>query len=129
VLFSSRHPEQLKGLVDGLGPLARAGTVQEALSFGDVVFLAVSYAAYPQIGKDYARELRGAGGGFDPGARRGLRSGDYRRARTREGLCPGRPFVRAGDHRAGVRTAREVAPVKSRLSVFSDCVSALTRSL
>jgi hypothetical protein len=34
VLFSSRHPEQLKGLVDGLGPLARAGTVGEALAFG-----------------------------------------------------------------------------------------------
>ena len=25
VLFSSRHPEELKKLVDGLGPLARAG--------------------------------------------------------------------------------------------------------
>ncbi len=31
VLFSSRHPENLKQLVDGLGPLARAGTVDEAL--------------------------------------------------------------------------------------------------
>jgi hypothetical protein len=30
VLFSSRHPEELKKLVDGLGPLARAGTVREA---------------------------------------------------------------------------------------------------
>jgi predicted dinucleotide-binding enzyme len=59
VLFSSRHPEQLKSLVDGLGPLARAGTVQEALAFGDVVFLAVPYAAYPQLGKDYAREFTG----------------------------------------------------------------------
>ena len=59
VLFSSRHPEQLKPLVDGLGPLARAGTVQEALKFGDVIFLGVPYAAYPQIGKDHARELAG----------------------------------------------------------------------
>src|SRR3990172_12321135 len=30
VLFSSRHPEELKPLVDGLGPLARAGTVKDA---------------------------------------------------------------------------------------------------
>src|ERR1051325_8801448 len=30
VLFSSRHPEELKSLADGLGPLARAGTVREA---------------------------------------------------------------------------------------------------
>ena len=59
VLFSSRHPEELKKLVDGLGPLARAGTVREALAFGDVVFLAVPYAAYPQIGKDHAQEFKG----------------------------------------------------------------------
>src|SRR6266702_4694523 len=59
VLFSSRHPEELKSLVDGLGPLARAGTVKEALAFGDVVFIAVPYAAYPQIGKDYAQEFKG----------------------------------------------------------------------
>jgi predicted dinucleotide-binding enzyme len=59
VLFSSRHPEELKKLVDSLGPLARAGTVREALTFGDVVFVAVPYGAYPQIGKDYAREFTG----------------------------------------------------------------------
>ncbi|MBI2988752.1 MAG: NAD(P)-binding domain-containing protein [Deltaproteobacteria bacterium] len=59
VMFSSRHPENLKSLVDGLGPLARAGTVREALTFGDVVLIAVPYGAYPQIGKDYAREFTG----------------------------------------------------------------------
>ena len=59
VLFSSRHPEELKKLVDSLGPLARAGTVREALTFGDVVFVAVPYGAYPQLGKDYAREFAG----------------------------------------------------------------------
>lgn len=59
VLFSSRHPEQLKKLTDGLGPLASAGTVREALTFGDVVFVAVPYGAYPQLGKDYAREFAG----------------------------------------------------------------------
>jgi 8-hydroxy-5-deazaflavin:NADPH oxidoreductase len=59
VLFSSRHPEQLKKLIDDLGPLARAGTVREALAFGDVILIAVPYAAYPQIGKDYARDLKG----------------------------------------------------------------------
>jgi predicted dinucleotide-binding enzyme len=26
VMFSSRHPEQLKGLADGLGPCAQTGT-------------------------------------------------------------------------------------------------------
>ncbi|MBI4523013.1 MAG: NAD(P)-binding domain-containing protein [Deltaproteobacteria bacterium] len=59
VLFSSRHPEKLKQFVEGLGPLARAGTVKEALNFGDVVFIAVPYGAYPQIGRDYAGDFRG----------------------------------------------------------------------
>jgi predicted dinucleotide-binding enzyme len=59
VLFSSRHPEQLKPLVDGLGSLARAGTVADALTFGDVVFIGVPYGAYPQIGRDYAKQFAG----------------------------------------------------------------------
>jgi predicted dinucleotide-binding enzyme len=59
VLFSSRNPENLKQLVDRLGPLASAGNVREALAFGDAIFIAVPYAAYPQIGKDYAKELAG----------------------------------------------------------------------
>jgi predicted dinucleotide-binding enzyme len=59
VLFSSRHPKELKPLVDRLGQLARAGSVREALTFGDVIFIGVPYGAYPQIGKDYGRELSG----------------------------------------------------------------------
>jgi hypothetical protein len=59
VMFSSRHPEELKSLVDGLGGLAQAGTVPEAIDFGDVVFIAVPYGAYPQIGKDYGSKLSG----------------------------------------------------------------------
>ena len=59
VVFSSRNPENLKSLVDGLGPRANAGTVREALAFGDAILIAVPYGAYPQIGKEYARELAG----------------------------------------------------------------------
>ncbi|WP_425306151.1 NADPH-dependent F420 reductase [Cupriavidus gilardii] len=59
VLFSSRHPEQLKPLVDGLGPLARAGTVAEAVAFGDVLFVAVPYGALPEIGKEHGRAMAG----------------------------------------------------------------------
>lgn len=59
VLFSSRHPENLKQLVDGLGPLARAGTVEDAFSFGEVMFIGVPYGAYPQLAKDYAKQWSG----------------------------------------------------------------------
>ncbi len=59
VFFSSRHPEQLQDLVARLGPLAQAGTVDQAIAFGDVVFIAVPYGALPQIGKDYSKSLAG----------------------------------------------------------------------
>jgi 8-hydroxy-5-deazaflavin:NADPH oxidoreductase len=59
VLFSSRHPEELKDLVAGLGEPARAGTVEQAIAFGDVVFVAVPYKALPQLGKDYGEALKG----------------------------------------------------------------------
>ena len=53
VLFSSRHPEELASLVEGLGPLAKAGTVAEALDFAPVVLVAVPYKAIPELAKDY----------------------------------------------------------------------------
>ncbi len=57
VMFSSRNPESLKGLAVGLGPLARAGTVDEAVAFGDVVVIVVPYTAMEQIGKAHAGAL------------------------------------------------------------------------
>jgi hypothetical protein len=57
VTFSSRHPEDLKSLVAGLGPLAQAGTVEEAIAFGDVVLIVIPYAAMEQIGKAHASAL------------------------------------------------------------------------
>jgi 8-hydroxy-5-deazaflavin:NADPH oxidoreductase len=59
VFFSSRHPEELQDLVARLGPLAQAGTVDQAIAFGEVVFMAVPYGALPQIGKDYGKSLAG----------------------------------------------------------------------
>jgi 8-hydroxy-5-deazaflavin:NADPH oxidoreductase len=59
VLFSSRHPDELKDLVAGLGPLAQAGTVAQAIAFGDVLFVAVPYGALPQLGQDYGGALKG----------------------------------------------------------------------
>jgi 8-hydroxy-5-deazaflavin:NADPH oxidoreductase len=57
VMYSSRHPEDLKELVAGLGPLARAGTVAEAVEYGDVVMVVVPYTAIEQIGKTYGSAL------------------------------------------------------------------------
>jgi hypothetical protein len=59
VMLSSRHPEELKGLVEGLGSKARAGTPAEAIAFGEVVLVAVPYKAYPQLAQDYAGAWKG----------------------------------------------------------------------
>ena len=59
VFFSSRHPEELKDMIAKLGSLAKAGTVEEAVAFGDVLFIAVPYGAVPQIGKDYSAKMKG----------------------------------------------------------------------
>lgn len=59
VFFSSRHPDELKDMVAKLGSLAQAGTVEQAVAFGDVLFIAVPYGAIPQIGKDYSAAMKG----------------------------------------------------------------------
>jgi 8-hydroxy-5-deazaflavin:NADPH oxidoreductase len=58
-MFSSRHPDELKGLVAGLGPLAGSGTVAQTIAFGDVIFIAIPYGALPKLGQDYAAALKG----------------------------------------------------------------------
>ena len=57
VLFSSRHPEELKDLVAAAGPTARAGTTAEAVAFGEVIFLVVPYTAVEQIGQEFGSAL------------------------------------------------------------------------
>ena len=59
ILFSSRHPEELVQLVERAGPRTRAGFPAEAAEFGDVVFIAVPYAALPQVGADHGPGMRG----------------------------------------------------------------------
>ncbi|HXO01002.1 MAG TPA: NAD(P)-binding domain-containing protein [Stellaceae bacterium] len=57
VMFSSRHPETLTDLVNSAGPNAKAGTVDEAVAFGDVMFLVVPYSAVEEIGKTYGAAI------------------------------------------------------------------------
>ena len=139
VLFSSRHPDQLKALVEPLGSRARAGWPREAARFGEVVLVSVPYHAVPQIGRDFGRDLEGkvvleTGNPF-PG-----RDGEMAIAARAKGtgrasaeFLPGTRLVRAFNsvphydlrseaHRAGERVAiplasddREALAVASRL--------------
>ncbi len=59
VFVSSRHPEELKGLVAELGPRAHVGTPREAAAFGSVILVSIPYGAMAQIGDDLRKELDG----------------------------------------------------------------------
>jgi len=59
VMFSARNLDEVKKLIDGLGPKARAGTPKEAAAFGEVILISVPYSALPQLGRDLAVELKG----------------------------------------------------------------------
>ncbi len=47
VVFSSRHPERLGGLVSEAGPDARADTVENAAAVGEVILLAIPFGLVP----------------------------------------------------------------------------------
>ncbi|MFT9258268.1 MAG: NAD(P)-binding domain-containing protein [Acetobacter sp.] len=59
VMFSSRHPDELGQVVAAAGPNARAGSVEQAIVFADVVVLAVPYHAEPGIAHEYGAALAG----------------------------------------------------------------------
>jgi len=59
VMFSSLDIEHDKALAARLGAGATAGTTREAVAFGDVLFIAVPYAALPQVGRDLGDALKG----------------------------------------------------------------------
>jgi len=59
VRLASRHPEDLRPLVETLGKRASAGTPEEAATFGEVVMLTVPLAAVPDLARDLGLSLAG----------------------------------------------------------------------
>jgi predicted dinucleotide-binding enzyme len=59
VMFSAKNVDEAREVATRLGSPARAGTVEEAIAFGDVVFLAVPYGAMEAISRDYGAALKG----------------------------------------------------------------------
>jgi predicted dinucleotide-binding enzyme len=59
VMFSSLDLEHDKALAARLGGKARAGTSKEAAAFGEVLLVAVPYAALPTVGRDLGSLLKG----------------------------------------------------------------------
>lgn len=101
VMFSAKNVDEAKAVAARLGPPARAGTVEEAIAFGDVVFLAVPYGAMEAIGRDYGAALKGKIV-LDCGNAISARDGAIADVADREGigltsqkLLPGARLVRA----------------------------------
>jgi 8-hydroxy-5-deazaflavin:NADPH oxidoreductase len=59
VMISARDLGPLKNLAAKIGPNVQVGTPAQAAAFGEVVVVAVPYGALPQIGRDYANQLKG----------------------------------------------------------------------
>lgn len=59
ILFSSRHPETLEDLVKAAGPKARAGSVGEAIAFGDVIVLSLPLKAMRELDARTKEALKG----------------------------------------------------------------------
>lgn len=123
VLFSSRHPDELKDLVAGLGPLARADTVAQAIAFADVLFVAVPYAAMPQLGQDNGAALKGKivlDAGNAVAARDGAIAAEAERdgiGITSQKLLPGTRLVRAFNTLSYMIFAREANRPDPKLAI------------
>jgi hypothetical protein len=59
VMLSARDLGPVKELAAQLGPNAQVGTPEQAAAWGDVIVVTVPYGALPQIGHDYASQLKG----------------------------------------------------------------------
>jgi 8-hydroxy-5-deazaflavin:NADPH oxidoreductase len=59
ICYSSRHPQTLKTLVKTTGPKARAGSVAEAIAFGDVIILSLPMKAFAELDAETKDALKG----------------------------------------------------------------------
>ena len=59
VMISARNLDEVQNLAMQIGPNVTPGTPAQAAAFGDVVIISVPYSAIPQIGRDYAAQLKG----------------------------------------------------------------------
>jgi predicted dinucleotide-binding enzyme len=59
VRFATRHPDQLRDLTKGIGQNASTGSVKDAAQFGEVVFVAVPFGAWPELAKEIGGDIEG----------------------------------------------------------------------
>lgn len=59
VMISSRHPDELKGQAEAIGPNVKVGTAIDAAAFGPVVVIAMPYGQWPAVSEEIKSETAG----------------------------------------------------------------------
>ena len=59
IMFSDRDSETAKKAAEAVGAKAKAGSVEQAVAFGDAVLIAVPYGALPAIAQQVGNQLKG----------------------------------------------------------------------
>jgi len=123
VMFSDRDPEAVKRAMNGLGPRASAGSVQEAVAFGEAILIAVPYAALPAIRDQVGAQLKGKVV-IDPNNPVPARDGEMGAQAKEKGagvstaaLLPGARLVRAFNSWGYALMAREANRPAPRMAI------------
>jgi predicted dinucleotide-binding enzyme len=143
VVVASRHPDELKALVERIGARATVGSPLEAAALGAVVMVTVPLKAMPDLARDVKHELNGkivldTGNAYPgrDGAAALEATGDPRgSAAWAAAMCPGARWVKAFNtvnsktleaqaHRAGDRVG---IPLASDDAPALDVVAELVR--
>src|SRR5438094_8110199 len=133
IMFSDRDAEQAKRAAESIGARARAGTVEDAVAFGDAVLIAVPYGALPAIAQQVGAQLKGKVV-IDPNNPVPSRDGEMAVAAKEKGaavstaaLLPGARLVRAftsWGYQTMAREANRPAP-RMAIPVAADAPQAL----
>jgi hypothetical protein len=133
VMFSDRDAETAKKAAEGVGARARAGSVEEAVAFGDAVLIAVPYGALPAIAQQVGEKLKGKVV-IDPNNPVPARDGELGAQAKEKGaavstaaILPGARLVRAFNSWGYATMAREANRPAPRMAipVASDDAGAL----
>jgi 8-hydroxy-5-deazaflavin:NADPH oxidoreductase len=123
VMFSDRDPEAVKRAMNGLGPRASAGSVQEAVAFGEAILIAVPYGALPAIRDQVGAQLKGKVV-IDPNNPVPARDGELGAQAKEKGaavstaaLLPGARLVRAFNSWGYALMAREANRPAPRMAI------------
>ena len=123
IMFSDRDPENAKRAAESIGARARAGTVEEAVAFGDAVLIAVPYGALPAIAQQVGAQLKGKVV-IDPNNPVPSRDGEMAVAAKEKGaavstaaLLPGARLVRAFNSWGYQTMAREANRPAPRMAI------------